>query len=233
MVEQDTSNIWILVRILYKIMLINNVMFLLVSNSVTLRRDKSILYYRTSSIMFALMLFIGLNCLNLFNLNNTISLYGGLFNINSTLYIFQLFIYGITAIIIGLSGVYSKNVYINNNSIEKSNSKIINEIKNSIYKIEQFKIIEYPLIILFIIVGATFLISSNDIVSLFISIELQSYGLYLLAVSYRNSESSTNAGLVYFLLGGLSSCFILLGTALLYTNSGTTSLELLYIINKI
>lgn len=97
----------------------------------------------------------------------------------------------------------------------------------------QFKIIEYPLVLLFIITGATFLVSSGDIVSIFISIELQSYGLYLLSTIYRNSELSTSAGLTYFLLGGLSSCFILLGTSLLYANSGTTSLEGFYVITSL
>src|SRR5271154_470442 len=95
---------------------------------------------------------------------------------------------------------------------------------------EQFKIIEYPLILLFIILGSTFLISSSDIVSIFLSLELQSYGLYLLCTLYRNSELATSAGLTYFLLGGLSSCFILLGTSLLYSNSGTTSLDGYYVI---
>jgi NADH-ubiquinone oxidoreductase chain 2 len=98
---------------------------------------------------------------------------------------------------------------------------------------EQFKIIEYPLILLFIISGAVFLMSTNDLVSIFLSIELQSYGLYLLSTIYRNSELSTTGGLIYFLLGGLSSCFILLGTSLLYANSGTTSLDGLYIISSI
>jgi len=95
------------------------------------------------------------------------------------------------------------------------------------------KIIEYPLILLFVISGAIFLMSTNDLVSIFLSIELQSYGLYLLSTVYRNSELSTTGGLMYFLLGGLSSCFILLGTSLLYANSGTTSMDGLYIINSI
>jgi NADH-ubiquinone oxidoreductase chain 2 len=97
---------------------------------------------------------------------------------------------------------------------------------------EQFKILEYPLIILFIITGAIFLLSSSDLVSIFLSIELQSYGLYLLSTIYRNSEKATNGGLTYFLLGGLSSCFILLGTSLLYANSGTTNLDGLYAITS-
>lgn len=50
---------------------------------------------------------------------------------------------------------------------------------------------------------------------------------------YRNSELATTGGLIYFLLGGLSSCFILLGTSLLYINSGTTSIDGLYILNSI
>jgi NADH-ubiquinone oxidoreductase chain 2 len=98
---------------------------------------------------------------------------------------------------------------------------------------EHLKIIEYPLILLFIITGAVFLISTNDLVSIFLSIELQSYGLYLLSTIYRNSELSTTGGLIYFLLGGLSSCFILLGTSLLYANSGITNMDGLYIINSI
>jgi NADH-ubiquinone oxidoreductase chain 2 len=98
---------------------------------------------------------------------------------------------------------------------------------------EHLKIIEYPLILLFIITGAVFLMSTNDLVSIFLSIELQSYGLYLLSTIYRNSELSTTGGLIYFLLGGLSSCFILLGTSLLYANSGVTNIESLYIINSI
>jgi NADH-ubiquinone oxidoreductase chain 2 len=86
---------------------------------------------------------------------------------------------------------------------------------------------------LFIITGAVFLVSTSDLVSIFLSIELQSYGLYLLSTLYRNSELATSGGLTYFLLGGLSSCFILLGTSLLYANSGTTNLDGVYIITSL
>jgi len=89
------------------------------------------------------------------------------------------------------------------------------------------------LIILFVIIGGIFLMSSNDLISIFLSIELQSYGLYLLCSIYRNSELSTNAGLTYFLLGGLSSCIILLGQSLLYINTGNTSLDAIYTMNSI
>lgn len=98
---------------------------------------------------------------------------------------------------------------------------------------EQFRIIEYPLIILFVVIGGVFLISSCDLISIFLSIELQSYGLYILCAVYRNSERATSGGLTYFLLGGLSSCFILLASSLLYGNSGNTSFDGLYVINNI
>lgn len=225
MEEQDASDISIKVRLFDGGVLLSNLCVLLFSNAVALRRDKSILYNRTSSILFVILSIITLNSLNLLSFNYVISLYGGLFNLNSTSLIFLLFIYGLCAIIIALSSVFPRKFNLNLDIYTKK--FILNN------KTEHLKIIEYPLIILFIIVGATFLITSNDIVSLFISIELQSYGLYLLIVLYRNSELSTNAGLTYFLLGGLSSCFILLGTSLLYSNSGSTSLEFLYLINKV
>ncbi len=107
------------------------------------------------------------------------------------------------------------------------NTKILNKMG------EQYRIVEYPLILLFIITGSLLLISTSDLVSIFLSIELQSYGLYLLSTIYRNSERSTSGGLTYFLLGGLSSCFILLGSSLLYANSGTTNMDGLYVISSI
>jgi NADH-ubiquinone oxidoreductase chain 2 len=135
-----------------------------------------------------------------------------------------------------LTGFYPRRVWLADHSSLKKllfynfiyyRTKIINKMG------EQFKIIEYPLIILFIITGSVFLISTSDLVSIFLSIELQSYGLYLLSTLYRNSELATSGGLTYFLLGGLSSCFILLGTSLLYANSGTTNLDGVYVINSL
>ena len=87
---------------------------------------------------------------------------------------------------------------------------------------------EYCLIIFFNILGALFLISSFDLISIYLSIELQSFGLYILATLYKEKLSATSAGLKYFLLGGLSSCIILLGSGLIYTYTGLTNLELIY-----
>lgn len=87
---------------------------------------------------------------------------------------------------------------------------------------------EYSLIILLTTCGASFLISSADLVSMYLSIELQSFGVYILAALYRDSESATSAGLKYFLLGGLSSGLILLGSALVYAYTGLTDFESIF-----
>ena len=84
------------------------------------------------------------------------------------------------------------------------------------------------MIILFTTMGATFLLASADLVSMYLSIELQSFGVYILAALYRDSESATAAGLKYFLLGVLSSALILLGSALVYAYTGLTNLDSIY-----
>jgi NADH-ubiquinone oxidoreductase chain 2 len=217
-------------------MLIYSILFTLLSNSVTLRRDKSILYSRIVLIVLLILLFIALANLFIGPLSRGIGLFGGLFHLTSTTQVFHSFIFFICAIILQLTAFYPRRVWIPEySSLNKFimykfiyyKTKILNKMG------EQFKIIEYPLILLFIISGATFLISTSDFVSIFLSIELQSYGLYLLSTLYRNSELATSGGLTYFLLGGLSSCFILLGSALLYANTGTTNLDGLYVINSI
>jgi NADH-quinone oxidoreductase subunit N len=66
------------------------------------------------------------------------------------------------------------------------------------------------------------LISSSDLVSLYLSIEMQSLSLYILASSKQNSIFSIEAGIKYFVLGTVSSGFLLLGSSFLYGYSGIT-----------
>lgn len=192
--------------------------------------------------------FIAFFLLDVNFLDTGLSLYGGLFHTNCTTQTLQVFIFMICLFILQLncfhprkilhesfsniSKLLSNKFYFNEEDALQVNSR--GQHTNIINKMaQQYKVIEYPLILLFIITGAVFLISSSDLVSIFLSIELQSYGLYLLSTLYRDSELSTSAGLTYFLLGGLSSCFILLGTSLLYANSGTTNLDGYYVITSI
>lgn len=210
------------------------ILFLLVSNAVVSRRDLSLLFNRIAII--ALVYCVLQDFTSLSVLNKGIGLHGGLVYISNITQVFHIFIFVISILILQLTGFHYRKLWTPKhaslkdllfNNISYYRTKVVNKMG------EQFKIIEYPLILLFIITGACLLISTNDLVSIFLSIELQSYGLYLLSTIYRNSELSTIGGLIYFLIGGLSSCFILLGTSLLYANSGTSSLETIYIINNI
>jgi NADH-ubiquinone oxidoreductase chain 2 len=211
-------------------------LLLLLSNSVSLRRDKSILFSRIAIIILLYSSLLGLVSLYINCIDKGIGLYGGLFHVTSNTHIFHIFIFLISAVILQLTSFYPRKIIIPEfSSIYKLLFyKFIYHTTNVINKMgEQFKIIEYSLILLFITIGATFLISTSDLVSIFLSIELQSYGLYLLSTLYRNSELATSGGLTYFLLGSLSSCFILLGICLLYINSGTTNLDGLYVITSL
>ena len=210
------------------------ILFLLVSNAVVSRRDLSLLFNRVAIIGLIYCILQDFTSLSV--INKGIGLHGGLVYISSITQVFHIFIFIISILILQLTGFHYRKLWTSEyaslkdllfNSFSYYRTKIVNKMG------EQFKIIEYPLIILFIITGACLLISTNDLVSIFLSIELQSYGLYLLSTIYRNSELSTIGGLIYFLIGGLSSCFILLGTSLLYANSGTSSLDAIYIINNI
>nr|YP_008994720.1 NADH dehydrogenase subunit 2 [Hapsidospora chrysogena]AHC94739.1 NADH dehydrogenase subunit 2 [Hapsidospora chrysogena] len=215
-------------------MLILSIISTLLSNAVNSRRDVSILYNRIAILVLIYCIFNDI--LSLTVVTKGVGLHGGLLLINNITQIFHIFVYFISGIILTLTSFYPRKVWVSEYSSLSTllssrfvyyNTKIINKMG------EQFKITEYPLIILFIVTGAIFLMSTNDLVSIFLSIELQSYGLYILSTIYRNSELSTTGGLIYFLLGGLSSCFILLGTGLLYANSGSTSLDSLYIITSL
>jgi len=89
---------------------------------------------------------------------------------------------------------------------------------------------EYSFLLMFTIIGASFLISARNLVSLYLALELQSFTLYVLSASQIRSFRGTSGGLKYFLLGGLSSGVILLGSSLLYAYSGTLNLDEIFMI---
>ena len=68
-------------------------------------------------------------------------------------------------------------------------------------------------------------ISSFDLISMYLAIELQSFSFYVLAAFQRNNEFSTEAGLKYFILGALASGLLLFGESLIYGFTGLTNFE--------
>ena len=84
---------------------------------------------------------------------------------------------------------------------------------------------EYPLLLLFSVLGMFFMISSNDLMSFYLGLELQSLALYILASFDRDNLKSNESGLKYFVLSALSSGLLLYGCSLLYGFTGSTNFE--------
>jgi NADH-quinone oxidoreductase subunit N len=87
-------------------------------------------------------------------------------------------------------------------------------------KIERF---EYPILVLLATTGMMIMISANDLVALYMGLELQSLALYVVAAIDRDRTKSSEAGLKYFVLGALSSGMLLYGASLIYGFTGTVS----------
>ena len=84
---------------------------------------------------------------------------------------------------------------------------------------------EYFILILLACLGMVCLVSTNDLLALYMSIELMSLSFYILAAYKRNSEFSGEAGLKYFILGAFSSGLLLFGTSMVYGFTGLTNFE--------
>ena len=81
---------------------------------------------------------------------------------------------------------------------------------------------EYPVLILLATIGMMLMISANNLIALYMGLELQSLSLYVLAAINRDSARASEAGLKYFVLGALSSGMLLYGASLVYGFTGST-----------
>lgn len=91
------------------------------------------------------------------------------------------------------------------------------------FKLEGDDRFEFPVLMVLATLGMMVMVSANDLMTLYMGIELQSLALYVLAAFKRDSEKSTEAGLKYFVLGALSSGILLYGCSLVYGFLGTTN----------
>jgi NADH-quinone oxidoreductase subunit N len=82
---------------------------------------------------------------------------------------------------------------------------------------------EFPILILLSTIGMLMMISANDLIALYLGLELQSLAAYVIASFHRDDLRSTEAGLKYFVLGALSSGMLLYGASLVYGFTGTVS----------
>jgi NADH-quinone oxidoreductase subunit N len=84
---------------------------------------------------------------------------------------------------------------------------------------------EFPILVMLSTIGMLMIISAQDLIALYLGLELMSLALYVVASIHRDSVRSTEAGLKYFVLGALSSGMLLYGASLIYGFTGTVSFE--------
>ncbi len=90
---------------------------------------------------------------------------------------------------------------------------------------EQLDRFEFPVLMVLATLGMMLLISANDLLALYLGLELMSLALYVCAAINRDSLRSTESGLKYFVLGSLSSGMLLYGCSLVYGFTGNTGFD--------
>jgi len=86
---------------------------------------------------------------------------------------------------------------------------------------------EYPILILFAGIGMMIMVSANDMMSLYVGLELQSLSLYVLAAIRKTHLRSAESGMKYFILGAISSGMLLFGISLIYGFTGSTNFDVI------
>ncbi|WP_288956433.1 NADH-quinone oxidoreductase subunit N, partial [uncultured Devosia sp.] len=94
-----------------------------------------------------------------------------------------------------------------------------NDEENGLHKYE------YSVLAVLATLGMMIMVSANDLMSLYIGLELQSLSLYVMAAIKRDDSRATEAGLKYFVLGALSSGMLLYGASMVYGFTGHTNLS--------
>jgi NADH-ubiquinone oxidoreductase chain 2 len=177
------------------------------------------LYLRISSLLLLYTGALAFNAFYIQSIGSGIGIYSGWFQITLFTQLFDIVIV-LTGSVILIAWPLINHKFINNNL------ELIEADKN-ILSINNYRI-KYSIIVLISILGSLLLVSSSNLITLYLSLELQSFGVYILASLYRHSELAISAGLKYFLLGSLASCIILLGCGLIYTFTGLTNLDSIY-----
>lgn len=214
-------------------MVIMSLMILIIAIALTPFKGglSPILFTRLTSIVFLFSGALAYNALYIQSIGSGLSIYSGLFQVTVLSQSFDILVFILASLILIPWSNYSTPKSINANPIAVGTGEQEGResgSNNILYYVSGPAVKEYSLIVLFSTLGSSLLLSSGNLLSMYLSIELQSFGVYILASIYRDSESATNAGLKYFLLGGLSSCLILLGSVLIYSYTGVINFEDIY-----
>jgi len=175
---------------------------------------------RLSSIVIIFSSFLIMNTFYIDRLQDGFSIFSGFFAVNSINQTFQILLLLTAGAIVGSIINFSNN----------AGSTNLNSMYTlGVYIPDQKYLSNYTFIILFNLIGASCLITAGDLLTLYITVEIQSFSLYILSTLKNDSAKSASAGLKYFLIGSLASTLILLGIALFYYATGLTNFESIFV----
>ena len=158
------------------------------------------------NVNFLIIVVLTIAALSIFFVNSKSAVFNNSFINNDLTIHIKLFV-----LIVGIIVVYISSSYLNKNELN---------------------IFEYPILLLFSILGMLVMISSNDLIMLYISIELQSLALYVLVALKKSSLKASEAALKYFILGSIASAIILYGASMIYAITGETNYDLIRLQGK-
>ena len=137
------------------------------------------------------------------------------FNKVSLLSLATLFVAFVLILLSDINNFNSNKIFVNNifTNVAKlfilGLSFAILYVSKSYVKNNNIELFEYPILMLFAVLGMLLMVSANDFLLLYISVELQSLSLYVLVALNRDSLKSSEAALKYFILGSIASAIIL------------------------
>ena len=152
--------------------------------------------------------------------------------------IFTLLLAAISLIFMNSETTAFNNSFVNNNLTIHIKlfvliiAVVVVYISSSYLNQNKLNLFEYPILLLFSILGMLVMISSNDLIMLYISIELQSLALYVLVALKKSSLRASEAALKYFILGSIASAIILYGASMVYAITGETNYDLIKVLGK-
>lgn len=188
-------------------LILSLLIFILTLNNYKNQKDEhyNLFCYSVNIILFGFLILIFL-FFNLFKLNGSCSLFLNLLILNTFSISISIFISFLFIIFL----FYLK----------------------SYLKIDNILTFEFVILLLLSLLGMLLLLISNDFIAFYLALELQSLAFYILASFYRNSTSSTEAGLKYFILGAIASILLLFGISLIYGFTGITNFTDLILFNQ-
>nr|QMS50839.1 Nad2 [Metschnikowia santaceciliae] len=162
----------------------------------------SILLNRLGMLVLSFVLMLFMNSMNMMTLMPGFTLFNSWFNLTS---------YNLPLMILMMLLMMGLLIYNTNLSSKNNESTLLSPYFILLILANSIGLLLFPLV--------------NDLLALYMMIELQSYSLYLLTGLHNRSYNASRASLLYFLMGGVASAIILLATYFIYSLTGSTNLS--------